>query len=258
VKSLTNDQIIRAKEPNQPGKPKVTSSENYQNIYNRTHASFTIIKQVAEMLPDLEKHSERFGDAKKSVELFNAENFELIFSAIFPLGKEEGCPIEDKTFFKESEINVQKTMFASKLIKFSGDYLIQAFPKQEYPNLHNRIKELINDLKGMTETFNRNQELKKQIKELESHVRYFKPIPLGAHDKYYDVACQLCRNISMGKTIKEAIEKIEHTAKCAAPKEIDESNSWKEWYKIQLPKQLVITWKDRALLDKLKTKNKKK
>jgi len=260
LKSLSNEQIERAKEPNQLGRPKVTSSENYQNIYNRTRDSFALIKQVSEILPELESHSERFGYANNTVELFDAENFDPILSVMFPIGKVEGAPTSDKIYFEESSINVQKAIFASRLLKFSGDYLLQAFPEQEYPNLHFRINELVNDLKGMIESFNRNQELQKQVKRLEDHVKYFEPIPLGKHDRHYDVACLSCRSVAMGTTIKEAIKKIEHTTKCIAPKEIveNEPSSWEKWYKIQPPKQLLITWDERKLLDKLKEKSKKK
>ena len=254
MKLLTNDQIKTIKQPNRLGRKKTSLTEVYEAAYDKADISFKNLKQIAELLPYMKKSPIKSKYKDFTIELFDAENFDPILSSIFPLGKEEGASTDNKTYFEESKINAQKAMFASKLLKFSGDYLLQAFPEQEYPNLHLRINELVNDLKGMTESFNRNQKLQKQLKELEEHVIYFEPIGLGIHDSHYDVACLFCRGMAMGKTIKEAIEKIKHPTKCIAPKEIEENNpnNWERWYKIQPPKQLLITWDERKLLDSVR------
>ncbi|MDF2428577.1 MAG: hypothetical protein OPY07_04925 [Nitrosopumilus sp.] len=196
----------------------------------------------------------------QSILLTNCCTVVPILSSMFPLREQKGGPMDNKTFFEESEINVQKAMFASKLLQFSGDYLLQAFPEQEYPNLHLRIKELVDNLKGMTESFNRNQKLQKQLKRLEDHVQYFEPLPLSPNPTQYNAACLYCHGLGTSKTEEEAIKKIQHATKCTVPKEGDDNYSYKseKWYKIQHPSKLVITWDQRKLLDELKIKTRKK
>lgn len=252
MKILSVDQINRAKQPNQPGRPKITSSENYQNIYYRTHDSFTIIQQVSEILSDLEKHSPRFSHASNTVDLFSRKIFEPILEGIFPEKKEEGASFSDSILFDETKVTMDKIVLASYLLKYSSDYILQAFPKHEYEYLHPRIESLVDDLRGMVEAFERTKELQQRLDEYKQHVNYFEPIDMGELDGRFNVECLSCRAYNSDEIEIDAVSKIEHLQKCKADKKIDKhSKIWKKWYRIIPPKELVITWKERELFDKL-------
>ena len=253
MKTLSNTQILTVKKPDRRGRTKTPPSENYENIYWQVKGSFTILTKVTKILFDIEKYASRFDYARNIVELFDEETLNPILKGIFPTREEEGAPIFDTILFDPSKINMKKVILASSLLKFSSDYLLQAFPEQEYPNLHPRISDLIKDLNGMVDAFNRNQELKRQLEESKKHVSHFEPVGLGEHDRNYDVACDYCRETAMGKTKKETIEKIKHTPKCKAPKIVDENNPYKteKWYIIKYPKKLLITWEERKKLDEI-------
>ncbi|MCH7649524.1 MAG: hypothetical protein IIA83_13085 [Thaumarchaeota archaeon] len=252
MKQLSDDQIDRAKEPNQPGRPKITSSENYQNIYSRTHDSFVIIQQISEILFDLEKHSPRFTYARNTVDLFSIDTFEPILKGIFPAKKEKGGPLSDSILFDENKVTMDKIALASYLLKYSSDYILQAFPQHEYEYLHPRIESLVNDLRSMVDAFERTKKLQYRLEEYRQHVNWYEPVDMGQLDGRYNVECLSCRGYNSDETEIDAVLKIEHTPKCKADKKIDkDSKIWRKWYRIIPPKELVITWKQRELLNKL-------
>ncbi len=256
MKELSNDQILTAQKPDRPGRQKITPSENYENIYKRGRDSFRDLKQIAEILDDIEKHAHRFENAQNLIDLFGFEKFKPILEAIFPKGKEIGGSMDDRIYFDETKVNMQKIIFASNLIKFSGDYLLQAFPEGEYDYLHPRIEALVSDLKTMVETFNKNKELERQLEEYKKHVEYFEPISPSYHDRNYDVSCQGCRVPAIGETKEKALENITHLPKCNAPKITDKNwtSDMEKWYIIHPPKLLIITWEQREKLRELEDK----
>ena len=254
MKSLTDDQILTAKEQDRQGRQKITPSENYENIYNRERDSFRDLKQIAEILEDIEKHAHRFENARKIIELFGPKKFEPILRAIFPTREQEGAPIDDRTLFEETKINVEKAIFASTLLKFSGDYLLQAFPQQEYPNLHTRILDLIKDLEGLVDAFNRIKALKNQVEEFRKHTEHFQPVGLTPSLYDYAVMCRYCKVRDNGKSQEEAVFKIKHLEECQFL-EIENKESreiWSNWIELLPPSNLVISWDERKKLDKLK------
>lgn len=254
MKPLTKDQILTLKKPNRRGRPKTPLTEVYEAAFRKTEFSFKHLEIIVKLLPFLQKHKERSEYAKHTIELFNAENFESILSALLPKKREEGASIDDKFYFAESQITIEKALLASKLLKFAGDYLLQTFSEKEYPNLHNRIQELDNDLQGMVQAYTERRKLTKELEMYKKRVSYHKPINLGQSERDYSVVCWYCNEYANGRDGIEAIKKIKHTPKCVAPKKIDAKNpiSWKNWYIMKNPTLLTISWEERKFLDQAK------
>jgi len=254
LKPLTKDQILTLKKPNRRGRPSTPLTEVYEAAYRRTDFSFNHLKTIVKLLPSLQKHKERSDYAVHTLELFNPENFEPILSALLPSKRIEGAALSDKTYFAESQISIEKAIFASKLLKFAGDYLLQAFNEKEHPNLHNRIQELDNDLRGMVESYNERRKLAKEVEMYKKRVSYHMPMALGQYEKDYAVVCWYCNEYAMGRNKIDAIKKINHAPKCEAPKKIDNENTseWENWYIFKNPTLLSISWEEREILDKAK------
>ncbi len=245
--------------PKERGRAKRDSSDNYSAIYDNASSALLYLKSIIELLPYFEKYSD-FKKAKSVCDLLSFELLELILNAVFPTGKEIGAPLEDRIYFEPSKRNMNKISSIAYLFKFSSDYLLQAFPENEYKHLQPRINELIKDLKSMMDTIVKNQELKEQLEEYHKHVEYFEPVGLGVHDSVYDISCLYCRNTAIGKTLKEAFENIEHTPECRANKVYDEKNpyNWDKWYKINPPSKLLLSIEQRKKFDELLKKEAKK
>lgn len=246
--------ILTAQKPDRLGRKKTTPAENYENIYNRGKDAIRDFTQISSILSDIEKYSNRFEYARRMTELFHFEKLEPFLKGILSETKQEGAPIDDTVIFDKSKMNMNKVLLASNLLKYSSDYLIQAFPGHEYKHLGRQIENLVNELKGMQDTFNRNLELQRQLDEMRKHLEYHEPPGLGSHDSVYDIACIRCRSMAMGKTLKEVSENIKHTEECIAEKKYDETNpyKWLRWYQINYPQSLIISWKEREILDKAK------
>ena len=82
MKLLSEDQIDLAKKPNQPGRKKTNSSENYQNIYNRTSNALALLQQVSELLPDLEKNASSFNYSKDAYDSYFTKILDILFLKI--------------------------------------------------------------------------------------------------------------------------------------------------------------------------------
>jgi len=253
LKQLTPRQIELIKSPKERGRAKEDSSDNYSAIYENTTSAFLYLKSTVELLPFFETYRKDFKKANEVCNLFSYEKLKPFLTGIFPTKKQLGAPLDDRIDFDETKITHEKIGSMIDFFKFSSDYLLQAFPENEYKHLHPRINELIKDLKSMMDTITNNQELKRQLEEYHKHVEYFEPVGLGVHDSYYDIACLYCRNIAIGKTLQEANEKIEHTPECIAEKEYDEKNpyKWDKWYKINPPSKLLLTLEERKKFDEL-------
>ncbi len=244
--------------PKERGRAKRDSSDNYSAIYENASSALLYLKSIIELLPYFEKYSD-FKKAKSVCDLLSFELLELILNAVFPTGKEIGASLEDRIYFEPSKRNMNKVSSIAYLFKFSSDYLLQAFPENEYKHLQPRINELIKDLKSMMDTIVKNQELKEQLEEYRKHVAHFEPIEMGDLDRNFNIECLSCRMHGTDRTEIEAVSKIVHLPMCKADKNYDKTSKiWKKWYRIILPKKLVITWDDRKLLDELKIKTKKK
>jgi len=253
LKLLSKDQIDLAKKPNRLGRKKTSPSENYLNIYNRTSNALELLQQVSEILPDLEKNATSFNYSKEAYDSYFTKILPII-EKIFPIKEPEGAPIDDTILFDESKINSETIKLATRLIRISTDYLLQAFPSNEYEYFHPRLKNLIKEIDGLIETFERNRELQKQISLYEHQIRYFEPISMGEYETKYSVCCLYCRETTMGKTIEKSIETMKHKPECRANKWSKNSSieMIERWYKINPPKRLLITWEDRKKLDKLR------
>jgi len=253
LKQLTTRQKDLIKSPKERGKAKEDSSDNYSAIYENASSAFLYLKSIVELLPNFETYRKDFKKANEVCNLFSYENLKPFLTGIFPTREPEGAPMDDRINFDETKITSEKIGSNIDLFKFSSDYLLQAFPENEYKHLHPRINDLIKDLKSMMDTITKNQELKRQLEEYHKHVEYFEPVGLGVHDSVYDIACLYCRSTAIGKTLKEVSEKIEHTPKCLAEKEYDEKNpyKWDRWYKINPPSKLLLSLEQREKFDEL-------
>jgi len=152
------------------------------------------------------------------------------------------------------EILFIKHVFASQLLKFSSDYLLQAFPQQEYPNLHTRIQDLVKDLEGLVDAFNRIKALKNQVEEFRKHTEHFQPVGLTPNLYDYAVMCRYCKVRDNGKSEEEAVFKIKHLEECQFL-EVENKESreiWSNWIELLPPSNLVISLDERKKLDKLK------
>lgn len=259
MKQLKPRQKELIKSPKEQGglrRAKKDSSDNYSAIYENTSSAFLYLKSIVELLSYFETYRKDFKKANEVCNLFSYENLKPFLTGIFPAKKQQDALLDDRIDFDETKITPEKIVLIVDLFKFSSDYLLQAFPENEYKHLHPRINELIKDLKSMMDTITKNQEQKRQIEEYHKHVAYFEPVGLGIHDRVYDIECLYCRNTSIGKTLKEANEKIEHTPECRAEKEYDEKNpyKWDKWYKINPPTKLLLTLEERKKFDELMKK----
>jgi len=250
LKLLSKDQISLAKKPNKPGRKKTNSSENYQNIYNRTSNALALLQQVSELLPDLEKNAS-FNYSKETYNYYFTKILPII-EKTFPIKESGGIPYDDTILFDESKINSQSIKLATRIIKISSDYLLQAFPSNEYEYLHPRLENMIKEIDNLIKTFDRNRKLQKQIALYEHQIIHFEPISMGEYESKYNVGCLYCRQTSMGKTAEEAIINISHMPECRSDKLSKNSSisTVERWYKIIPPKRLLITWEDRKKLDK--------
>lgn len=252
MKLLSEDQIDLAKKPNQPGRKKTSSSENYLNIYNRTSNALALLQQVSELLPDLEKNAS-FIYSKETYNFYFTKILPILEN-IFPIKHPEGAPIDDTILFDESKINSETIKLATRLTKISTDYLLQALPSSQYQYLHPRLENMIKEIDNLLDTFEKNRQLQKQIALYEYHISNFEPISMGEYESKYNVSCMYCRETAMGKTIEESIETVLHKPECRADKWSKNSSIERieRWYKIMPPKRLLITWEDRKKLDKLR------
>jgi len=260
LKQLSTRQRELIESPKERGRAKEVSSDNYSAIYENASSALLYVKSIIELLPYFEKYSKDFKKAKSVCDLLSFELIELILNGVFPTGKEIGASLDDRIYFEPSKRNMNKISSIAYLFKFSSDYLLQAFPENEYKHLQPRINELIKDLKSMMDTIAKNQELKEQLEEYHKHVEHFEPVGLGVHDSVYDVSCLYCRNTAIGKTLKEVSENIKHTPECRAKKEYDEKNpyKWDKWYKINPPSKLLLSIEQRKKFDELLKKEAEK
>jgi len=174
LKQLSNRQKHLIKSPKERGRTKEDSSDNYSAIYDNTASAISYLKSIMELLPYFEKHSKDFKKSQGVCNLLTSELVESILNGIFPTGKELGAPLDDKIYFDPSKRNMNKVSSIVHLFKFSSDYLLQAFPENEYKHLHPRIDEVVKDLNGMLETTAKNQELREQLQELREESRKYK------------------------------------------------------------------------------------
>ena len=165
MKQLSTRQRELIESPKERGRAKEVSSDNYSAIYENASSALLYVKSIIELLPYFEKYSKDFKKAKSVCDLLSFELLELILNAVFPTGKEIGGPLDDRIYFEPSKRNINKVSSIAYLFKFSSDYLLQAFPENEYKHLQPRINELIKDLKSMMDTIAKNQELKEQLEE---------------------------------------------------------------------------------------------
>ena len=170
MKQLSPRQKALIISPKERGKAKEDSSDNYSAIYENTSRAILYVKSIIELLPYFEKYSKDFKKAQSVCGLLSFELVELILNGIFPTGKDIGGPVDDRIYFEPSKRNMNKVSSIAYLFKFSSDYLLQAFPENEYKHLHPRIDEVVKDLKGMLETTAKNQELREQLREYKEKI----------------------------------------------------------------------------------------
>ena len=163
MKQLSPRQKALIISPKERGKAKEDSSDNYSAIYENTSSAILYLKSIIELLPYFEKYSKDFKKSQSVCNLLSSELVESILKGVFPTGKEIGAPLDDRIYFEPSKRNMNKVSSIAYLFKFSSDYLLQAFPENEYKYLHPRIDEVVKDLKGMLETTEKNQQLKEQL-----------------------------------------------------------------------------------------------
>jgi len=259
LKSLTDDQILTAKEPNRQGRKKITPSENYENIYNRGRDSFRDLKQIVEILEDIEKYAHRFKNARKIIELFGPEKFEPILEHIFQITKSKGAPYTQsymsswdakptaapytRSFMisRDTKPTSSKIKLANYLLSLASTYLMQSFSEEKSKYLHSRIHEVLTELENNLSSFDTIKELEDQIEWYQEYKSYFIPTSPRMDSDRYNLTCKYCGKDQLGKTVEDAITKLKHTEKCKAKDLIKDINIDEiyTWYAIIPPKDIL-------------------
>lgn len=237
MKPLSSTQVSLAKSPDgRLGNP----ADNYANILSRVRDSFRDLTDVTKILPDIEKHVERYKGAKQIYEQFTIENFEPILKKLFPTREQEGASFDDSILFNPKKMSGERIKLASYLLKFASDYLLQAFPGGQFDYLKSRINDVVTEIKGMQTTFDNTKMLYEQIESYREHTETFVPVILQGDESNYTVLCEYCRVYDFGHTVKEAITKVRHKPKCKYLEDKTDVNLNKvaKWFKIVPPREI--------------------
>ena len=238
MKRLTENQIALANSPKQRGRTKgTTPTENYQNIYEQGNTAFAIIKQITEILPNLEKYQNDYKYIPHILELFTKEKLNPILEDLFPTQEEIGASVNDSILFDPNKISGERIKLAVNLLKFCSDYLLLAFPPGQWDYLQSRIKGLVEELEGMVNTFNKTKELHEQIEAYQQHTERFEPITIKGDEHLYTVMCEYCRVYNADITLIKTIEKLNHKSLCHYLKDTTNLNPEKiqKWFKVVFP-----------------------
>jgi len=238
LKSLSPKQIELAKSgDNRLG----NVSDNYDGILNRTRDCLRDLEDISDLLPDCEKHGNRYKSAQLIPEEFQIEKLAPILEHIFQVTKPEGAPYTRNYMInRDTKPTSSKIKLANYLLLLASSYLIQSFSEEKSKYLHSRIYEVIMELESNLALLDQIKELKDQIESYQEHISYFIPTYPKMDSDRYSLVCKYCRETELGKTVEDAITKLKHTEKCKTKDLIKDFNigTIYSWYAIIPPKDI--------------------
>ncbi len=225
-----------------PDKRVLNPADNYSNILRRTRESFRDINQIAEILPHIEKNR-NYTSANQICEQFYVNRLSEFLRKLFTAKVPEGAALDDRNYFTfdEQKVSSERVKLANFLLALSSAFLLQAFPEEKSVYLNSRISDVIKELESNLAAFDEIKKLREEIIEYQQYTDNYKSQYPKLDSEKYSATCDFCKGNELGKTVEEAILKINHTKKCKTKhdkKELD-LDKIKQYYKIIPPKIIL-------------------
>lgn len=225
-----------------PDKRVLNPTDNYINILGRIRDAFRDIEIVADMLSEIALHRTRYKDANLICEQFTIYHLEPIFKKIFKINETPQGISDYSTIFDPSEMTGGQITLASYMLKFSSEYLLQAFPGGQFEYLNKRVNDLVTELESMETMFDQTKRLTDDLKKYKEYImtpnqRYVEP-----HEKMFLAECTFCKDTAYGWNEDKARESVKHYPKCKYLdlKENDSKEVKYTWFRVLSPTNLEV------------------
>ena len=165
---------------------------------------------------------------------------ESLFKSMFAEKTKDVGLSDYENLFDTEKMSGEKITLAVYLLKFSSEYLLQAFPGGQFSYLSKRIEEVLEEVESMQDTFDKTKQLSEELQEYKEYVMTTKPRSVFPHENMYTAECTWCKDTALGKDRDESINNVKHLSKCKYHETENKDN--KEviyaWFRVLCPTSL--------------------